>query len=134
MTDVKKLPSIVRWDSLGDRVQRRAAHLAHMVLRHKQITPARSLFSQDVVKKRKRKKLHGWSDLWIRFLPPSIYPYIDQLPQSLEPWLFLRVVFRASPCEKNDTYVERHTAALETLASARQDFKDGSNIDLGNLV
>ncbi|KAF4657581.1 hypothetical protein FOL47_008389 [Perkinsus chesapeaki] len=125
VTDFEKLPPIVGWDSLEDWVQRRAAHLAHMVLRQKQITPARSLFSQDVVNKRKRKKLRGWRDLSIRFLPPSLYPYIDQVPRRLEPWLFPRVVFRASSCKKNDTYIEKRMAALETLASVCQDSKDG---------
>ncbi|KAF4698253.1 hypothetical protein FOZ62_006573, partial [Perkinsus olseni] len=118
-TDVEKLPTIVGWEKLVTRVQRRAAHLAHMALRHPQLTPAQTSILGGTVKK-KRKKLLGWRELSAEFLPQAFYPLISPLPHRLAPWLSLPIIFSASSCNKRDDSSVRKAAIVSALCTSRE--------------
>ncbi|KAF4756169.1 hypothetical protein FOZ62_014169 [Perkinsus olseni] len=127
MTKVDKLPKIVGWEDLAQRVSRRAAHLAYSALQHPQPSPAKQSLLYEAKNKKKRLKRKGWRELSEEHLPRKMYRLISPLPSRIAPWLSLKVIFSATSCLRTDDDTLRRNEASSLLDRVRNRLREYAN-------
>ncbi|HSG21182.1 MAG TPA: reverse transcriptase domain-containing protein, partial [Burkholderiaceae bacterium] len=118
-TKVEDLHALARQEPLEARVERQAASLANMALRHPQNTPARQVITPHPGPKRIRPQISTWRDVAARRLPPTVHARLAPLARWPAPWEELEVEWLAADCKRSDPDEVRKAAGEAAIEKAR---------------